>query len=504
MVLDAGKGSFIWDDKSGASDPDKPLKVYYYRPETVTADTPVWIIAHGMGRNADDYRDYFVNAAKEQMALVIAPQFKDSDWDGSTGYNLGNISTSQSNPNPIPEQDWSFSKIEPLFDYVVNTLEPEIQTEKYDMFGHSAGAQFVHRFLAWTPDNRVNVAVSANAGWYTVPQTDDIGYKYEWPYSTAETPDFNASTPGYDPFPVDNVDSYLGSNMVVLLGNEDTKRTSNLRQTPEADAQGKNRFERGQYFFSEGQSEAAARGVDFNWDLQIVENVGHEGDKMAVAAAEIFRQADAANPNPAPTQTSLAWERQGLTDEAAIVPGSTFKASDGVNVTVDWTVQQDGGSFAPRGGKDFVSFEQGIRGTHQGYMHLGFNSSENDPNDKIKLSLSFSKPVVGLDFDILDVDSNSSFDDAVEIFVDGVNILDRPDAYTLGGSSVKLDNESYMKGFEGKSAANNTTSASGNIQVNLGSSAISKVDIFYSSTDDAPLNPGTQSIGISDLQWTPA
>ncbi|MCG8366250.1 MAG: hypothetical protein MJA27_23305 [Pseudanabaenales cyanobacterium] len=501
MALNVGKGSFLWDDTTGASDPDKPLKVYYYRPEKVTADTPVWIIAHGMGRNADDYRDYFVDAAAEQGALVIAPQFKESDWNGSTGYNLGNISTSQSNPKPVAEQDWSFSKIEPLFDYVVNTAEPTIEANEYNMFGHSAGAQFVHRFMAWVPDNRVNLAVSANAGWYTVPQSDNVGYQYEWPYSTAGGPDSNPSTPAYDPFPGENIDNFLGSNMVVLLGEDDTKRTSNLRQTTEADKQGKNRFERGQYFFSEGQSEATARGVDFNWDLQTVPNVGHDGEKMAVAAAELFRQADVnPNPNPTPGPTSLIWENLGLKDEAAVLSGSEFDLGSGLTATIDWNTQIDRGSFVPHGGDDFVSYERDMRGAHEGFLNLGFNNDANDPNDVLRLSLHFNQPIVGLDFDVLDVDESSSFEDAVEIFVDDVNIRDIPDAFTLAGDRVKLDNESYLKGFEGRGVASKS-SESANIQVSLGGREVSKVEIFYSSTNDAQSNPSSQSIGISDLHW---
>ena len=502
MALNIGKGNFIWNDESGASDPDKPLRVYYYRPEQVTADTPVWIIAHGQGRNADDYRDYFVEAAAEQGALVIAPEFNDSDWKGSTGYNLGNISTSQSNPNPVPEQDWSFAKIEPLFDYVVNTVEPTIEATEYNMFGHSAGAQFVHRFMAWVPDNRVNLAISANAGWYTVPQTDDVGYQYEWPYSTIGGPDSNPSTPAYDPFPVGNIDNYLASNMVVLLGEDDTKRTSSLRQTNEADAQGKNRFERGQHFFWEGQSEATARGVDFNWDLQTVPNVGHDGEKMAVAAAELFRQADAnPNPNPNPGPTSLIWENLGLTDEAAVVSGSKFDLGSGLTATIDWNTQIDGGSFVPVGGNDFVSFESGLRGAHAGFLNLGFDNDANDPNDVLGVSIRFNQPIVGLDFDVLDVDQGSTFEDAVEIYVDGVNLRDIPGAFTLAGDRVRLDNEDYLKGFEGRRKAGRAND-SANIQVSLGSRAVSKVEIFFSSTNDTQADPSKQNIGLSDIKWT--
>ncbi len=290
--MSPGMGSFIWDDKTGASAWDKPLKVYYFRPTELTTETPVWIIMHGLGRNADDYRDYFIAMARDQGAIVIAPEFTDQDWPESRSYNLGNISVSESDRTPQPEQEWSFSKIEPLFDYLVDVLEPTLETKNYFMFGHSAGAQFVHRFLAWKPQARVKLAISANAGWYTMAQYNNESYSHDWPYSLANTPDFNTGTSAIDPFPDASLETYLGKTMVVLLGDEDTNRTSNLRQTPQADAQGQHRFERGNFFFAEAQAEANVRGVNFGWEKQIVPGVGHSGSEMAIPAAEIFRLAD--------------------------------------------------------------------------------------------------------------------------------------------------------------------------------------------------------------------
>ena len=507
MALNVGKGQFRWDDKTGKSDPDKPLDVYYYRPEVVTEETPVWFIMHGTGRNADDYRDYFINSAREQGALVIAPKFSKSDWEGSTGYNLGNISASNSDLTPVSEQDWSFSKIEPLFDYVVNEVEPTLETDGYYLFGHSAGAQFTHRFLAWKPDARVKLAVAANAGWYTIPQGDNLGYQYDWPYSTSNAPDYNASTANYDPFPINNLDNFLASDLVVLLGEEDTKRTDNLRQTREADGQGRNRFERGQFFYAEGLDEAQTRGVNFDWELKTVPDVGHEGSKMAIPAAELFRldyleEQKPDNP-PQPTKGKLVWEEQGLVDEAAVVKDSVFELGGGLTATIDWYIKSNGGSFVANGGQDFVSYEQEARGGHTGYLNLGFNNDARDPEDVLGVSIRFNQAVSGLNFTVLDVDSHQKFDDAAEIYIDGRNLLETPDAFTLAGSKVKLDNESYLTGFEGrKNAKKNDPRA--NIQVNLGSSEVSAIEILFSSTDDGTsyLDPKGQSIGISDLKWT--
>ena len=147
---------------------------------------------------------------------------------------------------------------------------------------------------------------------------------------------------------------------------------------------------------------------------------------------------------------------------------------------------------------------KGTKGQDKGYLNLGIDNDARDPNDRVQVSLRFSEAVTGLNFSVLDVDSSKNFDDAVEIYADGVNILDNPNAaYTLGGNSVKLDNETYMNGFEGRNSAANS-SISGNIQVDLGSASVSEIKVSYFSTDDSSGDPNSQSIGISDLTWIPS
>jgi hypothetical protein len=67
----------------------------------------------------------------------------------------------------------------------------------------------------------------------------------------------------------------------------------NLRRTPEADAQGLNRLERGQYFFAAARRAAGARGLPFRWRLRTVGGAGHDSAKMSPDAAEFM--ADFAN-----------------------------------------------------------------------------------------------------------------------------------------------------------------------------------------------------------------
>lgn len=347
-------GSFVWTDTTGRSDPDKPIRVYFSRPEELRPDTPIWFSLHGMSRNGETYRDHLANAPGAEGALIIAPEFTDEEWPRSSDYNHGKISVSESNRTPNPRIEWAYSKIEPLFDFVVQSAAPVIQADSYSMFGHSAGGQFVHRFLMWEPDARVKVAVAANAGWYTVP-VDEPG-EAAWPYSLQTVPDYDPSTAAIDGFPAENVTGAFGKRLMILLGEEDTLRTSNLRQTPEADIQGPHRLARGQYFFDQAQAEAERLDAVFRWDVQTVPGVGHQGSGMAVPAAEIMRRAEAAQGDlngdgqidDADYQSWL--EAYGTRPSLALGPDAN---GDTLVDTADYTVwrdafsQQDGGLSAP-------------------------------------------------------------------------------------------------------------------------------------------------------------
>jgi hypothetical protein len=291
-------GSFVWTDQSGVSSATA-LTVHFRAPTNLNANTPVWFALHGEDRNAADYRNYLAASAAASEALIIAPEFAESQWPGSRSYNLGNVSISETNLTPRPEADWSFSKIEPLFDYVREVLAPEIEATSYSLYGHSAGAQFLHRFLLWKPEARVRVAVAANAGWYTLPTVPSLApgageaYPYAWPYTLASAPDYDPSTAPVDAFPAASIDTALGKRLVVLLGQQDTLVTSSLRTTPEANAQGPHRLARGQFYYQTAAAEAALRETPFAWGLEIVPGIGHSGQLMAPHAAEWLRAGDA-------------------------------------------------------------------------------------------------------------------------------------------------------------------------------------------------------------------
>jgi len=70
-----------------------------------------------------------------------------------------------------------------------------------------------------------------------------------------------------------------------MRGTADTLRTSNVNQSAEADAQGRNRYERAGYFFSF----AAKIDPNHKWQLIDVPGVGHDHTKMAPAAQQFLQ-----------------------------------------------------------------------------------------------------------------------------------------------------------------------------------------------------------------------
>lgn len=270
----AGTGSYVFDATPATA--ARPVRVWYHRPASIDTDAPIVLVMHGAGRNGDGYRDAWIDEAERYGFLLVVPEFSDEHYPGAQTYNLGNVF--DDDDAPVPEAQWSYSAVEPIFDDARARFGNRSST--YAIYGHSAGSQFVHRFLMLKPDARVSHAVLANAGWYTMPHDSAA-----WPYGAAGL----ERLPGVDPN--DAVRSILTRPATVLLGTADTLRTDNFRTTPEADAQGRSRFERGHGYFDSARRAAARLGVPFRWELRTVDGVGHSNGRMAPAAARALADA---------------------------------------------------------------------------------------------------------------------------------------------------------------------------------------------------------------------
>ena len=239
--------------------------VYLGRPVNLGTDRPVVFVLHGVRRNAEEYREQWYDLAEAHRFLLVVPEFSDANFPEAEGYNYGNVYGPDGNMQP--RSVWAFEAIEPIFDEIRRRYG--MTAEGYALYGHSAGAQFVHRFLFHVPEARVTRAVAANAGWYTMPDPE-----IAFPYG------LQGSAVGPD-----RLRQALQSPLTVLLGEEDIDpEHPSLRRSPEALAQGPHRYARGQAFYAAGRAQAQRLGVPFGWRLATVPGADHDNRKMAPAA----------------------------------------------------------------------------------------------------------------------------------------------------------------------------------------------------------------------------
>jgi poly(3-hydroxybutyrate) depolymerase len=265
-VSEAGTGTFSFDSSAVLS--GNPLKVRYIAPEGGASTADILIVMHGMGRNADEYQDDWTPLVRDRNVLVLVPEFSEDDYPGAS-YNMGNML--DENEKPLPGEQWTFQVIEDLFDHVVEDVHSD--ATDYALFGHSAGAQFVHRFVEFGESHRLRIAVAANAGWYTTMDDSQV-----FPYGLADSPSSE-----------EDMGPALATPLVLLLGADDIDpENDSLRRDAESDAQGINRLQRGINYFLTSREMAADRSLPFDWRMVVMPGIAHEHTDMAEVAAQII------------------------------------------------------------------------------------------------------------------------------------------------------------------------------------------------------------------------
>lgn len=268
-MLPQGAGSFSVEEQAGAN--AGPMNIFYYRPSAWTKDQPVVVVFHGLKRDAEKYRDDWIQYAEQYDMLVICPEFSEEKFPGVRYYNTGNVSDTDDETGTVqPKDKWVFSAI----DDVIKETEKRtgVSAANITLFAHSAGAQMLHRYILFDGSAKVRRFIPANAGWYTMPDRS-----VDFPY-------------GIKNVPVDDkaLQRAFAAPVTILLGGADTQRSKILRKTTLADAQGMNRFERGNHFFAMAKQQAGKMDAAFNWQIETVPGVGHNDALMAGAAAKLI------------------------------------------------------------------------------------------------------------------------------------------------------------------------------------------------------------------------
>jgi pimeloyl-ACP methyl ester carboxylesterase len=221
---------------------------------------------HGSSRTAKEALDIGSEYSKKNNFILLVPEFSEKNYPGDT-YAFGCMIDSTG--KVLEKSSWAFTSIEKIFDKIKNELQ--LTTNTYDILGHSAGGQFVHRMVLFAPQSRFRRAVASSPGKYAFPSLS-----IQFPY-------------GYKGILFDTsvIINAFSRDFILILGDHDTD--DKLREK-EAMNQGKNRFARGLRFFAAGTEEANMIKAPFLWRLRIVYGADHSPYHMVKAGfEELFR-----------------------------------------------------------------------------------------------------------------------------------------------------------------------------------------------------------------------
>lgn len=268
--LERGEGMFTFQDPINTS--LKPVDVHYYIPEEGDiTQCPIIFVFQGNDRDYTYLMDAWGKEAKEKHFMVFVPQFPMADYPLYLYQEVGVMN--KNHTALTPRDKTTASMIDRIFEYVKghsSTLRND-----YEIYGHSAGGQFVQRFMLFHESPYVSRAIVGSPGWYSFPDST-----LPFSYGTKDVPYVDSLS----------LKRWLNKDIVIQTATLDTVREWFLRKTPEADAQGRNRLERGKRFYAYCRELAAKNKWPFRWREQTVVGVDHNSVKMGQAAFNMLLQ----------------------------------------------------------------------------------------------------------------------------------------------------------------------------------------------------------------------
>ena len=265
---DAATEDYKFEKWSGAS-----LPIYVAKPNKINKSTRLVVVMHGRKRNAEEYRDQWLQASQDLNLFVIVPEFSEEKFPEVWGFNYGNIKTK--NLDLIRKDLHAFSAIEPL---AVDALKRfKLKSDHWGIYGHGAGAHFVHRYVLHHPQATHTLAIAANLGWY-LSMTDQ-----EWPFGLTNSNIDNAK-----------LKQAFGKYFLLMLGRADTSTKPNTPYVAEhwdiISMQGEHRLARGRNFFKSAVAKSKEVNQFFKWGMvEVPTTKGHSNtEQMVPYAAEMF------------------------------------------------------------------------------------------------------------------------------------------------------------------------------------------------------------------------
>ena len=203
---------------------DKPdSTVYFSTPESIDENTKIIFVMHGASRTARKYLNDWLPLAKNRNVVLIAPEFSKESYPE---YVYLMMATERG--KLLQDQSlYLTDSLGLLFDFFKAKLK--LSTERFRLYGHSGGSQFVNRYLLLSEEKRIEKAVMANAGFYTFVD-DQIPYPFGIKNMSVS---------------VERLEWFLRLKGGVFLGDADNDpKHHSLPTMRKAKKQGRHRFER--------------------------------------------------------------------------------------------------------------------------------------------------------------------------------------------------------------------------------------------------------------------
>jgi len=287
IIINEGSGAFTLS--GGKGNEHKKITIHYYKPKGFNASSEVLLVIPGSGRNGDSYRDSWIEESEKYNILVLSPSYPETTYpyeDYHLGGVVADVNTRESitfikNTNQVfldeektsiqlnlDNASWIYEDFDRIFESAIKALNGS--QRGYDIFGHSAGGQILHRFAILHTNSKAKRIIAANAGSYTLPD-----FETKFPFGIE---DLNLS--------IENLKKSFAQQLTIFVGELDNENEKGgiLLRSKTVDKQGLHRLARARYFYKTAKTQATKMNCKFNWTLKVIPNVGHHMRKMGNAA----------------------------------------------------------------------------------------------------------------------------------------------------------------------------------------------------------------------------
>ena len=248
---------------------------YSYVPTTLNEKTEILVLVHGTPKdlspedNAEFYATSWKEFAEAHNLILIAPAFDQENFSSRYGDHAMSGYRGLFG-REIGADGWVLRLVEAYRNVT------DISNERFYLYGHSAGGQFVSRFLVSHPET-VQRAVITSAATYPQP---DVGLK--WPFGMDELHadiEWDEDTTNHVDI-VPEKQKWLDATQIqlsVIVGMNDTAELP-IELIP--GQKGKNRITIARNWIKDMNAFAASNGVESKFKLELIPGVGHSMSQL--------------------------------------------------------------------------------------------------------------------------------------------------------------------------------------------------------------------------------